>query len=1221
MSTGKCDPFKAILISSGATPLPLVNRLTDVRIDYDEADKLYFENITVETVLDIYQLESSRGVILSMGGQTPNNIASDLSNANVNIYGTSPDNIDRAENRHRFSRMIQEIQVDQPKWKLMTTIEEATRGCQELGYPVLVRPSYVLSGAAMNTVYSEPDLANYLQQAKDVSNEHPVIITKYIENAKEIEMDAVARNGTLIGHFISEHVENAGVHSGDATLILPPQDLERETIRKIENATRKIADALNVTGPFNIQFIAKDNEIKVIECNVRASRSFPFVSKVMGVDLIEMATKAMLGLPVEEYPIPNIPQNYVGVKVPQFSFSRLAGADPVLGVEMASTGEVACFGRDKYEAYIKGLISTGFKLPKKNILLSVGSWKDKTEMLPSIRKLHELGYQLFATAGTFDYLESNDIPAKYLETLTNEAENQASQYSLMQHLANNLIDLYINLPSSNRYRRPANYTSSGYRSRRMAVDYQVPLVTNVKNAKLLIEALARNYKLEVIDIDYKTSHQTVQLPGLINISAFVPGIAEQNNYDLEFISKASVSAGFSMIRVLPLGSDSAVTDVKTLKIAQSNSRSGVYCDYNFSIAATATNAGQIAQLAIQVGSLFIPFNHHSGNVNKVAAITEHFESWPDHKPILTDAKASDLATLLLLASLHNRKLHITSVTTADDIKMISLSKAKGLKVTCDVSVYALFFSQENYPQCTFLPTKQDQEALWLNLAFIDVFSIGCLPYQLAMATKKDATPAVGIADALPLLFNAVRQGKLKLEDIIEKFHTTPKRLFDLHDQDDCSIEVEIDRLYVCQASAIWSPLVGQTVCGSVKQVVFKGKIVCIDGTLTSDASFGNDMSSHMPIPQSPELQPVFSPITRPRSGTAVARRSSFIMPIRSQISDIGNPPMNASAPAVADSLDPSLFPIAIKRTQLHQLISDSNFKRRNILSVDQFNREDLHLLFTVAQEMRLGVQREGVLDILKGSVLCTLFYEPSTRTSASFDAAMQRLGGRVIAIATSHSSTVKGESLADTIRTLGCYSDAVVLRHPDPLSASIAGKYSNVPVINGGNGSIEHPTQAFLDLFTIREELGSVNGLTITFIGDLKYGRTVHSLIKLLQHYSVKIQLVAPRGLALPTEIRSLIDPKRLTIESEVLTEDIVRHSSVLYCTRIQKERFEDPKEYELLKDRLVVNSSVLAHAHPHSIIMHPLPRNNEIDEEVDFDQRAAYFRQVSIILCSLKSR
>lgn len=714
-----------------------------VSTDYDEADRLYFENINLETILDIYQLESSSGVLIAMGGQTPNNIALPLHRANVKILGTSPEMIDTAENRYKFSRMLDTIGVDQPQWKELTSFEEAKDFCNMVSYPVLVRPSYVLSGAAMNTVYSEHDLHNYLKQAAEVSRDHPVVITKYIENAKEIEMDAVAKDGVMVGHFISEHVENAGVHSGDATLILPPQDLELTTIKRIEEATRKIGKALNITGPYNIQFIAKDNDIKVIECNVRASRSTPFVSKVMGVDLIEMATKAIMGVSFDAYPTPTLPPNCVGVKVPQFSFSRLSGADPVTGVEMASTGEVACFGADKYEAYIKALIATGFKLPNKNILLSFGSQREKNEMLPSVTKLQKMGYKLFATSGTSDYLNEHNVPNQWLEMLGDgDDEHQKQEYSLTHQIANNNIDLCINLPSANRYRRPASYMSKGYQTRRLAIDFQIPLVTNVKNAKILIEALSRHFDFAISNIDAHTSD----------------------------------------------------------------------------------------------------------------------------------------------------------------------------------------------PSGAILTINEDVNA---------------------------------------------------------------------------------------------------------------------------------------PLYNQPNVAP-----------------------------------------------------------ELRTLLGQSPFRNQHILSVNQFTRKDLHLLFTVAQQIRLGVQREGVLSILKGKVLCTMFYEPSTRTSASFDAAMQRLGGRTVAITTSHSSTVKGETLADSIRTLGCYGDAIVLRHPDESSADVAAKWSPVPIINGGNGSKEHPTQAFLDLFTIREELGTVTGLTITFVGDLRYGRTVHSLVKLLQHYDVTIQLVSPEFLSLPAEIISLIKTK-----------------------------------------------------------------------------------------------
>ncbi|MCJ1472383.1 hypothetical protein MMC13_001030 [Lambiella insularis] len=1199
-----------------------------VSTDYDEADRLYFENINLESILDIYQMESASGVIISMGGQTPNNIALPLHRLNVKVLGTSPEMIDTAENRYKFSRMLDRIFVDQPQWKELTSLEEATMFCDNVTYPVLVRPSYVLSGAAMNTVYSQDDLANYLNQAAEVSREHPVVITKYIENAKEIEMDAVAHDGVMVGHFISEHVENAGVHSGDATLILPPQDLDSDTVQRIEEATRKIGNALNVTGPFNIQFIAKDKEIKVIECNVRASRSFPFVSKVMGVDLVELATKAIMGIPVDAYPKTSIPQDYVGVKVPQFSFSRLSGADPVLGVEMASTGEVACFGRDKYEAYIKALISTGFRLPNKNILLSIGSFKDKLEMLPSIQKLHRLGYNLFATAGTADYLQEHGLPVKYLEILWNEEAHQKSEYSLTQHLANALIDLYINLPSSNRFRRPASYMSRGYQTRRMAVDYQTPLVTNVKNAKILIEAIARGYDLEILNIDYKTSHRTIVLPGLINIAAFVPGVATQGSHDFQAVTRGSIASGFSMVRIMPLGLDGSITDARALKVAQSNSRHGAYCDYNFSVAATSTNSEQVNQVVGQVGSLFIPFNHLSGNISKVAAITSHFTSWPPHKPMVTDAKTTDLASVLLLASLHDRKLHIMSVTTKDDIKLIALSKEKGLKVTCDVAVYTLFLSQEDFPQCPFLPTKLDQEALWGHLETIDIFSLGSLPYQVAIAAKADVTPSVGVADALPLLLTAVNDGRLSIEDVTRRTYDNPKRIFELHDQENSSVEVEVDRPYVLQPSAIWSPFVGKTMRGSVTRVIFQGKTACLDGELFMDAADGKDMSSHMLPPSSPEARSVTSPTLQPHSDMHSGRSHSILAtrPVNRVRTHLDNhhapvgpsPGFAGQPPAAAEDLGPPLYhPISTTTTSpsLLELLSRSPFKQRHILSVAQFSRQDLHLLFTVAQEMRLGVQRLGVLDILRGRLLCTLFYEPSTRTSASFDAAMQRLGGRTLPVATSHSSTQKGESLQDTVRTLACYADGIVIRHPDPASAGLAAKFSPVPIFNGGNGSVEHPTQAFLDLFTIREELGTVTGLTITFIGDLRYGRTVHSLVKLLAHYAVSVQLVSPFVLALPTEIRTaLISSGQLLTESTELTPEIVGRSDVLYCTRVQKERFEDLAVYEEVKDSIVINNKVLSGAKPGCVVMHPLPRNNEIDEEVDFDGRAAYFRQASSV-------
>lgn len=1205
-----------LLICIIFTDCALLDNPETVSTDYDEADKLYFENINQETVLDIYQLEGASGVLGAMGGQTPNNIALSLHRAGVKVLGTSPEMIDNAENRYKFSRMLDRIGVDQPTWKELTSFEEAKEFCNSVTYPVLVRPSYVLSGAAMNTVYSEADLENFLKQATDVSPEHPVVITKYIENAKEIEMDAVAHDGEMVGHFISEHVENAGVHSGDATLILPPQDLEKTTIMRIEEATRKIGAALNVTGPYNIQFIAKDNDIKVIECNVRASRSFPFVSKTMGVDLIEMATKAIMGVPFEPYPIVERPAGAVGVKVPQFSFSRLSGADPVLGVEMASTGEVACFGVDKYEAYLKALVSTGFKIPKNNILLSLGSYNDKIEMLPSIKKLQELGFKLFATAGTADFLQSHNIPVQFLEVLAQEDDDQKSEYSLTQHLANNMIDLYINLPSNNKYRRPANYMSKGYRTRRMAVDYQVPLVTNVKNAKILVEAIAHHLTLDVSIQDYQTSHRTVLLPGLVNVSAFVPGIVSEKSRDLLSVTKASLSGGFSMIRTMAVGVDGAITDARTLSVAQQNGKNGTYCDFNVSVAATSTNANQIAHVAGEVGALFIPFNHLSDNISKVAAVTAHFDAWPAHKPIMTDAKLTDLASILLLASLHSRRIHVTSVTTKDDIKLIALSKEKGLKVTCDVSIYSLYLSQKDYPECQFLPSIEDQVALWEHLSVIDVFSIGSLPYQLAKAAGQKADACVGIADALPLLLTSVSEGKLTIEDIKKRLHDNPVEIFELHEQPGTFVEVEIERPSAVPSGASWSPFAGRVMRGAVQRVIFQDKLACLDGQILEESSIGKDMSRHgaLPPPMSPVIKPASQATDTPRTdrrGSVVAFNSRPIVKPRGLDSALALG--QSSKSTFFDELGPSL-PLQAHESPLQSLLAQpSSFKKSHVLSVGQYTRADLHLLFTVAQEMRTGVEREGVLSLLKGRLLCTMFYEPSTRTSASFDAAMQRLGGRTIAISTSTSSVKKGETLQDTLRTLSCYGDAVVLRHPEEDSVKVARKYSPVPVINGGNGSKEHPTQAFLDLFTIREELGTVQGLTITFLGDLLYGRTVHSLVYLLHHYQVKVQLVSPKSLALPPSVyEQLVKSGQLLTVSETLTPEIIARSDVLYCTRVQSERFPSQADYEKVRGLYRIDNATLKNAKSSMIVMHPLPRNEEIAEEVDFDPRAAYFRQVS---------
>lgn len=451
-----------------------------VSTDYDMCEKLYFDELTLERVLDIYEKEKPLGIIVSMGGQTPNNLALKLHNQNVKILGTSPLMIDNAEDRHKFSKLLDKINVDQPEWKELSTIEEAKNFAKKVGYPILVRPSYVLSGAAMNVAHSEEELRTFLEQASEVSQEHPVVITKFIEEAKEIEMDAIAKNGKIIAYAISEHVENAGVHSGDATLILPAQKLYLETIRRIKKITKNIAESLEITGPFNIQFLAKENHIKVIECNLRASRTFPFVSKVLKTSFIDLATKSIMDKKLPKMSMSTFELDYVGVKAPQFSFTRLRGADPVLGVEMGSTGEVACLGEDVHEAFLKALLSTGFEIPKKNILLSTGSLKEKAEFLESAKKLIEMGYKIYATRGTSTFLAKEGIQSEPLYWPL-----EKKQPNVLDFIQQKKFDLIINIPKNYEKEELTN----DYTIRRGATDYGIPLITNIKCATLFTNAI------------------------------------------------------------------------------------------------------------------------------------------------------------------------------------------------------------------------------------------------------------------------------------------------------------------------------------------------------------------------------------------------------------------------------------------------------------------------------------------------------------------------------------------------------------------------------------------------------------------------------------------------------------------------------------------------------------------------------------------------------------
>jgi len=413
-----------------------------VSTDYDECDLLFFEQLTEERVRDIADLINPKGIVVSMGGQIPNSLAPKLAKAGLTILGTSPADIDRAEDRNKFSELLDTIEVDQPEWKEFTDFDSAVLFARSVAYPVIVRPSYVLSGAAMAVVHTEDDLQAFLDQAALVSPEAPIVISKFEVGAKEIELDGVAQNGELLMYAISEHIENAGVHSGDATLVLPPQRLHIETIRKLKVISKKIAKGLNISGPFNIQFLAKDNKLKVIECNLRASRSFPFASKVTGENFAVLAAKALLGKAPTGVHYQTLDLDHVGVKAAQFSFSRLKGADPRLGVEMASTGEVACFGESAEQALLIALMAVGFRIPQKNIILTIGKLEDKVALLPTIQLLHQMGFVLFGTQNTHEFLKARNIPSIMLYKVTEPRSPNIKEY-----LQNKRADLVVNIPT------------------------------------------------------------------------------------------------------------------------------------------------------------------------------------------------------------------------------------------------------------------------------------------------------------------------------------------------------------------------------------------------------------------------------------------------------------------------------------------------------------------------------------------------------------------------------------------------------------------------------------------------------------------------------------------------------------------------------------------------------------------------------------------------------
>lgn len=1234
-----------------------------VSTDYDMCDRLYFDEISFETVMDIYTLEQPEGIILNMGGQLPNNIAMDLHRQKARIMGTSPESIDCAENRFKFSRMLDSIGISQPRWKELTNLENIKSFCEEVGYPCLVRPSYVLSGAAMNVAYSHRDLEGYLSEASAVSKEHPVVISKFICEAKEIDVDAVAKDGVVVAMAVSEHVENAGVHSGDATLVTPAQDLNPETLTKIRAICQAIGQALLVSGPYNMQLIAKDNQLKVIECNLRVSRSFPFVSKTLNCDFVALATQVILGLPIEPIEV-TFGCGKVGVKVPQFSYSRLAGADIRLGVEMASTGEVACFGENRYEAYLKALISTGFCIPKKNIFLSIGSYKHKAEFLPSVRTLEKMGYKLYGSLGTSDFYMEHGIKIEAMtwpfhdagEEGNANASNVSSDgqsCSIADFLEQKGFDLVVNLPMcSSGARRISTVLTQGYRTRRMAVDYAVPLVTDVKCAKLLVEALRLVRKAPPVKthIDCMTSRKIVRLPGLIDVHVHLrePGASHKENFASG--TAAALAGGFTLVCAMP-NTKPPLCDGAALALCQQVAKAGARCDYAFFAGASPTNAEEVLSLASSVVGLKMYLNDTFGPLcmDSVSDWLEHFEKWPKNVPLCCHAEGRTTAAVILLASLYRRPVHICHVAREEEILIIKRAKEQGHEVTCEVTPHHLFLTAEDVSAAVPgkgavkppLVTARDQKALWDNIDVIDCIATDHAPHTLEEKMDENAPPGFpGLETALPLMLTAVAEGKLTMEALVKKMYHNPKQIFNLPVQPDTYIEVDLDEEWTIPeappySKAQWTPFAGRKVRGQVRRVVVRGEVAFVDGQVLVEPGYGQDV---MTVPAQTELERTSSLVNlsaaasdKASSGAvevslAVAearrrtpgRRVSSAKTLTTEMynkmfQELGLPE-HLQMPSVSEDAKllprcPSPLAPPVGKWSLPEV--PHALQGCHVLSADMFSKDQMHAMFNLAHAFSLFVHKDRPLDhVLRGKVMASVFYEVSTRTSCSFAAAMQRLGGTVIHMAESSSSTQKGESLEDSIAVMAGYSDVVVLRHPQPGAVMRAAKHCRKPVINAGDGVGEHPTQALLDIYTIREEIGTVNGLTVTLVGDLKHGRTVHSLARLLTHYDVQLRYVAPKNLGMPGSVKELVASRGIPQEEIASLEAALPDTDVLYMTRIQKERFSSAEEYEKACGLFVVTPQLMTRAKKRMIVMHPLPRVFEISPEFDTDPRAAYFRQ-----------
>jgi len=903
-------------------------------------------------------------------------------------------------------------------------------------------------------------------------------------------------------------------------------------------------------------------------------------------------------------------------------------------VEMSSTGEVACFGDNRHEAYLKAMMATGFKMPKKNILMSVGSYKHKVEMMPCVRTLHQMGYKLYGSSGTSDYYQEHGIPVEpvdwIFEAIGDEADidKMAGQMvSMADYLSSHHFDLVINLPmKSSGARRVSSFIPTyGYRTRRMAVDYSVPLITDVKCAKMLVEALQRTSgKLDCKShVDTISTRKIVRLPGLIDTHVHLREPGAVHKEDFASGTAAALAGGITMICAMP-NTNPTITDEAAFFMAQSLAASKAHCDYALMVGASKDNAACIAELANKAAGLKMYLNetYTTLRLDSVTDWEEHFKHWPKNAPLCVHAESRTTAAVILLASLHERSVHICHVARREEIEIIRAAKQKGINVTCEVAPHHLFLTeQDKYTGqklgdkkcgvCPALVSKDDQEALWQNMEYIDSFATDHAPHLLKEKLGDKPPPGFpGLETMLPLMLTAVNEGRLTLEDLENKMYHNPRKIFNLPEQPDTFIEIDMEKEWTIPektsfSKAAWTPFAGMKVKGCLHKVVLRGKVVFVDGKLLTSPGYGQDVRvwgmNNIPVVKSATtaIKTASSGRTRQDSGRYDTSDSCTTPDIMSNILQ----PTSPIKPLSKHNQDIDY--------KLLQADVEHSLANRHILKVTMFERSQLNALFNLADTFKASVRNGRYIDnILRGKVMASVFYEVSTRTSSSFSAAMQRLGGRVIYSDETSSSNKKGETIEDSIQVLSSYTDVVVLRHPVPGAVGRAAQFCKRPVINAGDGVGEHPTQALLDVYTIREEIGTVNGLTITMVGDLLNGRTVHSLAKLLTMYKVRFRYVAPTNLRMPDDVKQYVARTGVQQEEFSSLDDALPDTDVLYMTRIQKERFTNVTDYETCMGQYVLTPHLMTKAKKKMAVLHPLPRNDEISVDVDSDPRAAYFRQ-----------